>query len=508
MFVGSRLVLRSMVVVGLVMVGPAVLLAADPTSEQRELKQPNILFIFSDDHAAQAIGCYGSKINETPNIDTIAKTGMVFDNCFCTNSICGPSRAVILTGKHSHLNGFRHNGDRFDGTQLTFPKLLQKSGYQTAMFGKWHLKSNPTGFDEWEVLIGQGPYYNPRMIRNGKQVEHTGYTTDIITDITLDFLKEKRDSSKPFMVMYQHKAPHRNWQPGPNYLHKYDDVTIPEPPTLFDDYATRGRAAREQEMTVAEHLNEKDLKLVPPDNLTEEQLATWNAAYEPKNEEFRAQKLSGKELVRWKYQRYMKDYLRCIASMDDNIGRVLDYLDASGLAENTIVIYSSDQGFYLGEHGWFDKRFMYEESYRMPFIVRWPGKTEPGSRHKALVTNLDFAETFLDAAGVDIPREMQGESLVPLMSGKTPEGWRESLYYHYYEYPAVHMVHRHFGVRTDRYKLMNFYQIDEQELYDLETDPLELNNLYNDPDLEPVREKLTAELERLQKKYAVPSDDQ
>ncbi|MCA9041933.1 MAG: sulfatase, partial [Planctomycetaceae bacterium] len=374
-----------MVVVGLVIVGEPVLFAADPVTKQTPLQttdKPNILFIFSDDHAAQAISCYGSKINKTPNIDRIAAGGTVFENCFCTNSICGPSRAVILTGKHSHLNGFKHNGDRFDGSQLTFPKLLRKAGYQTAIFGKWHLKTEPTGFDQYEVLIGQGPYYNPQMIRNGQKVKHEGYTTDIITDLTLDFIKEKRDANKPFMVMYQHKAPHRNWQPGPDYLHMYDEVTIPEPPTLFDDYATRGRPAREQEMSVAKDLNEQDLKLVPPKGLTKDQLEKWNAAYGPKNEEFRAQNLSGKELVRWKYQRYMKDYLRCIASVDDNIGRVLDYLDESGLADNTIVIYSSDQGFYLGEHGWFDKRFMYEESYRMPFIVRWPGMTKSGSRHK------------------------------------------------------------------------------------------------------------------------------
>ncbi|QDU79921.1 Arylsulfatase [Polystyrenella longa] len=486
MITRPSLVFWSMVVVGLVMVGAPSVFAGEPAYQRSELKQskqPNILFIFSDDHAAQAIGCYGSKINQTPNIDRIAAGGMVFENCFCTNSICGPSRAVILTGKHSHLNGFRQNGDRFDGSQLTFPKLLQKSGYQTAVFGKWHLRTEPTGFDQYEVLIGQGPYYNPPMLKNGKRVKHEGYTTDIITDLALDFLKEKRDVSKPFMVMYQHKAPHRNWQPAPEYLHKYDDVTIQEPPTLFDDYATRGRPAREQEMSIANDLNEKDLKLVPPDNLTESQLQAWNAAYEPKNEAFRAQNLKGKELVRWKYQRYMKDYLRCIASMDDNIGRVLDYLDESGLAENTIVIYSSDQGFYLGEHGWFDKRFMYEESYRMPFVIRWPGKTEPGSRSTALVSNLDFAETFLDAAYVEIPKEMQGLSLQPLMDGSTPEDWRESLYYQYYEYPAVHMVHKHKGVRTDRYKLIDFYGIDEMELYDLQEDPLELNNIYGKPEV-------------------------
>ncbi|MCH5373552.1 MAG: sulfatase-like hydrolase/transferase, partial [Planctomycetes bacterium] len=317
-----------------------------------EVSRPNILFIFADDHAAHAISCYGSKINQTPNLDRIGNGGMIFENCFCTNSICGPSRAVILTGKYSHLNGFIDNRSTFDGSQQTFPKLLQKAGYQTAMVGKWHLRTDPTGFDYWQILIGQGPYYNPPMIENGKRVKHTGYTTDIITDISLDWLKDKRDKSKPFMLMYQHKAPHRNWQPGPDYLTMYDDVTIPEPPTLFDDYSGRGTAAHTQDMTIAKTMNANDLKLTPPKNLTPEQLEKWNAAYEPKNEAFRKANLKGKDLVRWKYQRYIKDYLRCIASVDDNVGRVLDYLDESGLAKNTIVIYSSDQGFYLGEHGW------------------------------------------------------------------------------------------------------------------------------------------------------------
>lgn len=473
-------------------------------------RRPNILFIFTDDHASHALSSYGSKVNTTPNLDRIADEGMLFRNCFCTNSICGPSRAVILTGKHSHLNGFLHNGNRFDGSQQTFPKLMQTAGYQTAMIGKWHLGTDPTGFDEWQILIGQGPYYNPPMIHNGKRVKHTGYTTDIITDLTLDFLKNKRDPEKPFVVMYQHKAPHRNWQPGPKYLHMYDDVTIPEPDNLFDDYIGRGTAAKTQDMTIEKTLTDFDLKLVPPRNLTPEQLEVWNAAYEPKNKAFREAKLTGKELVRWKYQRYLKDYLRCVASVDDNVGRVLDYLDESGLAENTIVVYSSDQGFYLGDHGWFDKRFMYEESYRMPLMVRWPGTVKPGSVNEDLVSNLDFAETFLDVADVEIPQDMQGLSLKPLLQGQTPADWRKSLYYHYYEFlgnrRTAHMVRRHYGVRTDRYKLIHFYNLDEWELYDLQKDPREMHSVYDDPHYADVVKDLTSDVGRLQQKYQVPDD--
>ncbi|QDT99013.1 sulfatase family protein [Gimesia aquarii] len=474
-----------------------------------EHKRPNILFIFTDDHASHAMSCYGSKINQTPNLDRIAREGMIFNNCFCTNSICGPSRAVILTGKHSHLNGFKQNGNKFDGSQQTFPKILRKNGYQTAIVGKWHLATQPTGFDYSEILIGQGPYYNPPMIKNGKRVKHVGYTTDIITDLALDYLKNSRDTDKPFMLMYQHKAPHRNWQPGPKYLHMYDDVTIPEPDNLFDNYEGRGTAAKQQDMTIATTMTPFDLKLTPPRNLTPEQLKVWNAAYEPKNTAFRKAKLTGKDLVRWKYQRYMKDYLRCIASVDENVGRMLDYLEESGLAKNTVVIYSSDQGFYLGDHGWFDKRFMYEESYRMPFVARWPGVIKPGSVNNDLVSNLDFAETFLDIAGARIPEDMQGVSLIPLFKGNEV-AWRKSLYYHYYEFyndrRSAHMVRRHNGVRTKRYKLIDFYNLGEWELYDLEKDPHEMKSVYHDPEYAQVVTDLKAELKRLQKQYQVPDD--
>lgn len=479
---------------------------AQPNVKQR----PNILFIFSDDHASHAINAYGSKINKTPNIDRLASEGMLFENCFCTNSICAPSRAVILTGKHSHVNGMIDNRRSFNGAQQTFPKLLQKAGYQTAIVGKWHLKSEPTGFDYFDVLFGQGPYYNPQLrskeTPNRKQSKPiTGYTTDILTDRALGWLKSGRDKNKPFMLMYQHKAPHRNWQPGPDHLTTFDDKDIPEPATLFDDYKGRTSWAAKATMRIDDHMNQRDLKLVAP-KLTKEQMEVWNKAYGPKNQKFKEANLKGKELVRWKYQRYIKDYLRAIQSVDDNLGRVLKYLDETGLAKNTIVIYSSDQGFYLGDHGWFDKRWMYEESLRMPLIVRWPGVVKAGSRNKDLVQNLDFAETFLDIAGVDVPKDMQGRSIVPLLKGETPKDWRKSIYYQYYEWygpGTVHNVQRHYGVRTDRHKLIHYYLIDEWELFDLEKDPDELKSEYENEKYADVVKELKTELTRLRKHYKV-----
>ncbi|MBE0537801.1 MAG: sulfatase-like hydrolase/transferase [Phycisphaerae bacterium] len=476
-------------------------LGATPRLEAAAKKRINILFIMTDDHASHAMSCYGSRINKTPNLDRIAREGMRFDNCFCTNGICAPCRAVVLTGKHSHINGHIDNTKRFDGSQQTFPKLLQAAGYQTAMIGKWHLQSDPTGFDYWNILPGQGDYYNPVMIEMGERKKYTGYVTDIITDTCMEWLKG-RDPEKPFCLMYHHKAPHRNWQPGPKHLTLYDDVTMPEPETLFDDHATKSAAAREQEMTIERHLNAADLKLTAPRGLTEAQLTAWNAAYEPKNEAFREAKLEGKELVRWKYQRYIKDYLRCIASVDENVGRMLDYLDESGLAENTLVFYTSDQGFYLGDRGWFDKRFMYEESLRMPLLARLPGAVKARSVSADLVQNLDFASTFLDYAGVEIPTDMQGRSFRRILEGQTPEAWRKSIYYHYYEYPAVHAVKRHYGVRTRRHKLIHFYyDIDAWELYDLEKDPGETRNVYDDPAYAGVVKELKIELERLRALY-------
>jgi arylsulfatase A-like enzyme len=467
---------------------------------------PNIIFIFTDDHASAAISAYGSVINETPNIDRIAQEGVLFENCLVTNSICGPSRATILTGKYSHENGFYTNKDTFDGEQPTFIKMLKNAGYQTAIVGKWHLKSDPVGFDYWNVLIGQGTYYNPRMIDNGTEVKLEGYTTDLITDLSLDWLKNQRDADKPFVLMFQHKAPHRAWEPSPKHLTMYDDVTIPEPDTLFDDYEGRGTAAHTQKMMIAKDLSDNDLKLSPRRGFTEEQLAAWNAAYEPKNEAFRQANLQGDDLVHWKYQRYIKDYLRCVASVDDSIGRVLDYLEESGLAENTIVVYSSDQGWYLGEHGWYDKRWMYEESLSTPLLVRWPGVTKPGTVNHDMVSNVDFAETFLDAAGLKLPDDMHGDSLVPILKGETPDDWRDSFYYHYYEYPGWHMVRRHYGVRTETHKLMYFYNLDEWEMYDLKADPNEMNSVYDDPAYADVRAELQAELKRLRKELNVGED--
>ena len=391
---------------------------------------------------------------------------------------------------------------------------MRKAGYQTAVIGKWHLATEPTGFDYWNVLIGQGPYYNPPMIDNGTKKSNVGYTTEIITDFTLQWLKEKRDPNKPFMLMCQHKAPHRNWQPGPDYLNMYDDVTIPEPDTLFDDYSGRATPARTQDMSIEKTMNGSDLKLTPPRNLTPEQLAVWNKAYDPKNEAFRKANLQGKDLIRWKYQRYMKDYLRCIAAVDDNVGRVLKYLDESGLAENTVVIYSSDQGFYLGEHGWFDKRWMYEESLRTPMLVRWPGVVEPGSVNKDIVSNVDFAETFLDLAGVAVPDDMQGRSFVSLLKGRTPDDWRTAFYYQYYEYPAVHSVRRHYGVATDQYRLIHYYPhpwdpqpIDEWELFDVKADPKEMQSVYGDAKYAAVQKDLEDRLAVLRRELQIPDED-
>jgi arylsulfatase A-like enzyme len=470
----------------------------------RPVKRPNILFIMADDHASQAIGCYGSRVNKTPNIDRIAREGMRFDNCFCTNGICAPSRAVILTGKHSHLNGVRDNAAAFDGAQPTFPKVLRAEGYETALLGKWHLKSDPTGFDRWTILPGQGEYYNPDLIEMGVRKRRAGYVTDILTDMAVEFLGSRRPASKPFLLMLHHKAPHRNWQPAERHLTLYDEAEFPEPPTLFDDYATRSRAASEQEMTIRDHMTlESDLKLgPPPDRLDEAQKEAWEKAYGPKREAFRKAGLAGDDLLRWKYRRYLQDYLGCIASVDEGVGRVLEALDATGLAEDTMIVYTSDQGFFLGEHGWFDKRFMYEEALRMPLVVRFPGRVAGGTVDRDIVSNLDFAPTFLDAAGQGKPAAMQGRSFLPLLLGRRVAGWPESFYYHYHEFPAVHMAKRHYGVRTKRYKLIHFYNdIDAWELYDLEKDPRELRNVIDDPAYAEVRRGLESELARLRAFY-------
>lgn len=478
------------------------------TVAEAATKQPNIVFIFSDDHAYQAISAYGDpkKLIETPNIDRIGKEGMRFDRCVVPNSICGPSRATILTGKYSHLNGFyNNNNSRFDGSQTTFPKLMQAAGYQTAVVGKWHLISEPTGFDYWHILPGQGAYYNPPMIDNGKPIKHEGYTTDIISDLSIEWLK-KRDKTKPFVLMSQHKAPHREWSPALRHLGHDQDRVYPEPETLFDDYKNRGLAVRDQDMTLEKTFSPLDAKLTTPGSLNEEQRKVWNAYYEPRNAAFKAANLSGKDLVRWRYNRYMHDYLGCIKAVDEAVGKMLKFLDEEGLAENTLIIYSADQGFYLGEHGWFDKRWVFEESLRTPMLARWPGKIKAGAVNKDITSILDFAQTFLEVGGVAAPADMQGHSLVPLFGGTTPANWRKSFYYHYYEFPQPHHVRPHYAVVTDRHKLIHFYtpDVDYWELYDRVKDPQELRNALDDPENAKLVVELKQELTRLRQEVKVP----
>jgi arylsulfatase A-like enzyme len=470
--------------------------------------RPNLIFVFSDDHAAQAIGAYGSKLAPTPELDRLAEEGVLFENAFVTNSICAPSRAVVLTGRHSHLNGVLTNAETLDGTQTTFPQLLQRAGYQTALIGKWHLKSDPTGFDHYEVLRGQGPYYNPVLLHKGGQTRHQGYTTDIITQRALRWLDEDRDPSKPFLLCVWQKAPHRHWQPAPRHLTLFDDFSIPEPPTLFDDYAGRASPAHLQEMTVSDHLFPNDLKLIPQRGLTPAQRQVWDAAYGPKNALYQAAGLSGRDRVRWQYQRYLKDYLRCITAVDENIGILREALTQRGLLEKSVLAYSSDQGFYLGEHGWYDKRWMYEESLRTPLIVRLPGKAQAGKRVRAMVQNLDYAPTFLELAGAKVPSQMQGLSMLPLLRAGDEKQvpWRRSIYYQYYEFPGAHMVRRHYGVRTERFKLIHYYNLGEWELFDLQEDPRELRSVHAEPRYAEIRKKLEEELRLLRDRYQVPED--
>ncbi len=499
------------------------------TSQAAE--RPNILFIFTDDHAPHAIGAYGGHlkvVNPTPTIDKLASEGMLFENSFCTNSICGPSRAVILTGKHSHKNGFMNNGNSFNWDQQTFSKVIREHGYQAAIYGKSHLKGKPKGFDDWKVLPGQGLYYNPDMITPEGRKKIMGYCTDVVTDLAVEWLKDKRDPKKPFVLMVQHKAPHRNWMPALRHLSLYDDIDIPEPATLFDRWEDNAPPARFQELEIDRHMDlhyDLFVDLTPDFNqpasqkrqdrsawrnmkrMTKEQLEKWRAFYGPRDAAFHAMKLKGKELVRWKYQRYAKNYLRCIKGVDESVEKLQKTLQELKLDKNTVVIYSSDQGFYIGDHGWYDKRWMYEESLKMPLIVKWPGVTAPGSRNKFMVQNLDYAQTFLEMAGVTAPKDMQGRSLVPLLKGEQPTNWRKSIYYHYYEFPSVHMIPRHYGIRTERYKLMHFYQFgNEWELYDLKTDPDELTNLYGKPDVAQLTVDLKKQLEDLRKHYQDDSD--
>jgi len=452
-------------------------------------KRPNILFIMSDDHASHAMSCYGSKINQTPNLDRISNGGMRFDNCFCTNSICTPSRATILTGTYNHINNVTTLASKMDNRLQTFPKLLQESGYQTAIVGKWHLgqgpEHEPTGFDFWRVLPGQGLYHNPVMIdADGKQV-FEGYVTDLITDMSLDWLRN-RDKERPFCLLCHHKAPHRSWEPDEKHARMYKNIDIPEPETFDDDYSNRASAAAAAKMRMRD-LNARDLKAPIPEGLTQAQEKSW------------------------RYQRYIKDYLRVIASIDDNVGRLLDYLYAAGLSDDTMVIYTSDQGFFLGDHGWFDKRFMYEESLRMPFIVRYPREIKAGTINEDIVLNTDFAPLFLDLAGIEKPEDFQGRSFRPLLNGDTPEDWQQAMYYRYWMHKAHHNVYAHYGIRTHKHKLIYYYSdalgqpgtVDETyepewELFDLEKDPCELNNVHSDPAYSDIVERLTKELHRLQ----------
>jgi arylsulfatase A-like enzyme len=482
----------------------AIVLIAPVTTADR----PNIIFIMSDDHAAHAISAYGSRVNQTPNIDRLAREGMLLRNVFVTNSICTPSRAAILTGQYSHLNGVPVF-NRFDSTRQNVAKLLQEAGYYTGMIGKWHLGSDPSGFQHWEILPGQGAYFDPVMYTATGEKPYTGrYVTDVITDLGIDFLKQ-RPGNKPFFLMLHNKAPHRPWEPDELHRRQFADRWIPEPETLWDTYATRTDALHENLQRVMADLTYRDLKIAPPSPLTGAALTAWNTT-KPESlavtRDGQSVTLTGEALARWKYQRYMKDYLATVQSVDDNIGRLLGFLDSSGLAKNTIVIYTSDQGFFLGDHGLFDKRFMYEESLRMPFVVRWPAAIKAGTTSDVMAINLDFAPTFLDAAGVKTPTDMQGRSLLPVLKGRAPADWRTSMYYRYYHDPGDHNTRAHYGVRTRTHKLIHYWKKDQWELFDLTTDPQEMHNLYGQSGQEQLTASLKAELRRL--KQAVRDDDQ
>jgi arylsulfatase A-like enzyme len=491
-----------------------------------DTRRPNVIFIMSDDHAYQAISAYDNKLIHTPNIDRLAKTGMLFTNACVTNSICAPARATILTGKHSHLNGKIDNHFQFDTTNVTFPQLLQQAGYQTAMFGKLHFGNNPKGFDQFKILPDQGAYYNPDFItKHDGKIKVEGYVTDIVTDMTLDWLQKERKADQPFMLMYLHKAPHRSWLMAERHLQEFTNRKFPEPATLFDDYSGRTPAAAEAEMNIMKHMSwAGDNKVLPevmdelgiPEigfdklrykyemgRLNPSQLENFKKAYAPINDAFKKAHptMSDKDKMRWKYQRYMQDYLGTIKAVDENVGRLLDYLEANNLTENTIIVYTSDQGFYLGEHGWFDKRFIYDQSFKTPLLISWPGKVKPGSRSDELVQNLDFAQTFLAAAGVSAPADMQGESMLPVLTGQG-QWTRDAVYYHYYEYPAEHMVNRHYAIVTKDYKLIHYYYVEDKwELLDRRKDPLELKNVYDDPAYAEIRKDLHVRLEALRKKY-------
>lgn len=497
--------------------------SAAPKETKAHASRPNIVYIMTDDHTQQMMSCYDSTHIRTPNLDRIAADGVRFTNSFVANSLSGPSRACMLTGKHSHTNGFRSNEtDVFDGSQPTFPKYLQKAGYQTAIIGKWHLVTYPQGFDLWEIVPEQGDYYNPRIIlQTGDTIQRHGYLTDLITDRSLQWLDKERDPEKPFCLLIHHKAIHRNWLADTCDLPLYEDRDFRLPDNFYDDYEGRV-AAQQQEMSIASN-HDMDLvydnKMWRPGEKTRltdhyisyigrmdsAQRARYDAHYQPIIDKFYADSLSGRELAEWKYQRYMKDYAKTVASLDRNVGRVIDYLRDHDLLDNTLLVYTSDQGFYMGEHGWFDKRFMYEESMRTPLVMRLPEGLKARGDIDPMVQNIDYAPTFLDLAGVDLPADMQGISLLPLLKGEKKTTPRTALYYHFHEYPAEHMVKRHYGVRTDRYKLIHFYNdIDTWELYDLQSDPREMHNLYGKPGMEAVTAGLMQELKKAQELYDDP----
>ena len=470
--------------------------------------RPNILFIMTDDHAAHAMSCYGSVVNRTPHLDRIANEGMRFDRCFVTNSICTPSRATLMTGQYSHVNGVPVF-NAFDGSRPHVVKHLQAAGYHTGVVGKWHLGGTPTGFDHWTILPGQGVYYNPIFVDAQGRRKVEGYVTDVITDLAIDYLNN-RPKDKPFFLMFHHKAPHREWAPSERHRAMFAGREIPEPATLRDDHATRTSAVKQNRQTVFRDLNRRDLKIPPPPDLPQSEHGKWWAAVpeevEVEGADGRKTVLRGEALDRWKYQRYMQDYLACVQSVDDNVGRVLDYLDANGLRENTVVMYTSDQGFFLGDHGMYDKRFMYEASLKMPFVVRWPGVVMPGGAQGAIATNADFAPTFMDIAGLPATPEMQGRSLVPLLEGERPADWRTGMYYRYYHDPGHHNTRAHYGLRTETHKLIHYWRVDEWEMFDLTADPDELKNLYDDPAQHERVAALKDELFRL--KREVKDDDQ
>jgi arylsulfatase A-like enzyme len=493
----------TVLIVTILLLGPSMV-----TAQSTAGNRPNIIFIMSDDHAAHAIGAYGSRVNATPNLDRLAREGALLTSVFATNSICTPSRAAILTGQYSHVNGVTMF-NRFDSSRMTVARLLQQGGYYTGMIGKWHLGSDPVGFDHWEILPGQGVYFNPLFYTATSEKTYAGrYVTDAITDLALEFL-QTRPRNKPFFLMMHHKAPHRPWEPTDPHAAHFADQRIPEPVTFWDSYATRTDALHENQQRVAADLTNRDLKLTPPPGLNPEQLARWQTTKPDSVTIVRNGKsvtLNGEALVRWKYQRYMQDYLATVQSVDDSVGRVLAYLDKSRLARNTIVIYTSDQGFFLGDHGLFDKRFMYEESIRMPFLVRWPAVIKAGTRSDAMALNVDFAPTFLDAAGLSIPGEMQGRSLLPVLRGRTPLDWRNAMYYRYYHDPGDHNTRAHYGIRTRTHKLIYFWKKDQWELFDLVNDPNELHNLYGEPGVEALTAELKQQLAQL--KRDLRDDDQ